>query len=101
MAIQDKSLTGAEHDWFATRSGEPSNVSTDSHKRSYFVSKGITGAKKPLSQMEREWLQTLTGVTGKELADMWVQAVAGAGKVPKNSINENKYIFFSQVTGTP
>ncbi len=52
--------------------------------------------------MEREWLQTLTGVTGKELPDMWSQAVSGQGKVPsRDGINSNKYIFYSQVTDSP
>lgn len=105
MAIQNQSLASAEHDWYATRSGVAGNAPLNDHKRAYYASKSIAGTagsgSKPTNQMEREWLQTLTGVTGKELADMWVQAVAGAGKTPKNSINENKYIFFSQVTGTP
>ena len=105
MAIQNTTLSSAMHDWYATRSGEPANVQTDMHKRSYFISKGIAGSisgvAKPLSQMEREWLQTQTGVTSKRLPDMWVEAVAGAGKTPSKSINENQYIFYSQVIGTP
>lgn len=99
MAIQNQSLASAEHDWYATRSGAAGNASLNDHKLAYYDTKGIHG--KTVSQAEREWLTQLTGVTSNELADMWVQAVAGAGKTPKNSINENKLIFYTQVTGTP
>ncbi len=101
MAIQDKTLAGSEHDWYATRSGIAGNAPLDDHKRAYYVSKGITGANKPLGQMEREWLQTLTGVTSQRLNDMWLQAVAGQGKTPSVRINSNKFIFFTQVTTSP
>lgn len=101
MAIQDKSLASAEHDWYATRSGAPANAPLTQHKRMYYTSKGITGVK-PLTQMEREWLQTLTGVTSKSLVDMWSQAVSGQGKVPsRDGMDANKYVFFSQVTASP
>lgn len=101
MAIQDKTLAAAEHDWYATRSGVAGNAPLDDHKRAYYVSKGITGNQKPLSQMEREWLQTLTGVTSQRLNDMWLQAVAGQGKTPSVRINANKMIFFTSVAGSP
>ncbi len=101
MAIQDKTLSGAEHDWFATRSGLPGNAPLTEHKRRYFTSKGITGTK-PLTQMEREWLQTLTGVTGKSLPDMWSQAVSGQSKTPsRDGMDSNKFIFYTQVTTSP
>lgn len=98
MAIQDKSLSSAEHDWYATRSGMPSNAPLNEHKRAYYVSQGVTGLNKPLTQMEREWLQKLTGVTSQRLPDMWLQAVAGAGKSPSRNINQNRFIYYTQVT---
>ena len=102
---QKVSLPSAEHDWFATRSGAPVNASTDTHKRAYFVSKGIAGSvsgrTKPLNQMENEWLDTLTGVTSKRYADKWLQAVAGAGKTPTQRLSENQMIFYTQVTTSP
>lgn len=105
MAIQTNTLSSAEHDWFATRSGEPSNVSTDMHKRSYFVSKGVTGSisgrAKPLTQMEDEWLDTLTGVTAQRYADKWIEAVAGQGFTPTQRLSENKFIFYTSVTDSP
>jgi len=101
MAIQNQTLPGAEHDWYATRSGAPANAPLSQHKRMYYTSKGITG-NKPLNQMEREWLQTLTGVTSKSIVDMWSQAVSGQGKTPsQDGIDSNKYIFYSQVTTSP
>ena len=103
MAIQTVSLSSAEHDWFATRSGVAGNAPLNDHKRAYFASKGISGTNgKPTNQMEREWLQTLTGVTAKELPDMWSQAVSGQSKTPsRDGINSNKFIFFTQVTTSP
>lgn len=101
MAIQNQSLSAAEHDWYATRSGVASNAPLNDHKRAYYASRGVTGGTKPTSQMEYEWLAKLTGVTSKELADMWVEAVAGQSKTPGKSINQNKTIFYTQVAGTP
>jgi hypothetical protein len=101
MAIQDKTLSGAEHDWFATRSGAVANAPLTEHKRAYFTKKGITGTK-PLTQMEREWLQTLTNVTSQRLPDMWSEAVSGQGKTPsKDGMDANKFIFYTQVTASP
>lgn len=101
MAIQNRTLISAQHDWYATRSGMAQNAPTTEHMRAYWVSKGITGNNKPLSQMEREWLQTLTGVTAKRLPDMWLQAVAGQGKTPSVKMDQNKMIFYTQVVGNP
>lgn len=101
MAIQDKSLASAEHDWYATRSSMPANAPLGEHRRAYYTSKGITGTK-PLTQMEREWLQTLTGVTSQRYADMWSQAVSGQGLTPsRDGVDVNKFIFFTQVTDSP
>jgi hypothetical protein len=101
MAIQTASLSSAEHDWYVTRSGITANAPLNDHKRAYFVSKGITGANKKLSQMEWEWLHTLTGVTADRWADMWIQAVAGQSLTPVRKMDGNKFIFYSSVTGTP
>jgi hypothetical protein len=101
MAIQTKTLSSAEHDWFATRSGAPGNAPLTQHKRMYFTAKGITGTK-PLTQMEREWLQKLTGVTSKSYVDMWSQAVSGQGFTPsKDGIDANKFLFYTSVTASP
>lgn len=103
MAIQNKSLSAAEHDWFATRSGVVSHAPLNDHKRAYFASKGISGANaKKTSQMELEWLHTLTGVSTKNtISDLWREAVAGQSLTPSVNINQNKFIFFTQVTTNP
>lgn len=101
MAIQTNTLSSAEHDWYATRSGAPSAAPLSQHKRMYYTSKGITGIK-PLTQMEREWLQTLAGVTSKRLPDMWVEVVAGQSLTPsRDGMDANKFIFYTQVTTSP
>ena len=99
MAIQDKSLSAAEHDWFATRSSEPANAPLTQHKYGYFASKSIP--KAPLSQMERQWLQGVASSTSINEGDLWREAVAAEGKTPSRSTSENKFIFFTQVTTSP
>ncbi len=101
MAIQTQSLSAVEHDWYATRSGATIMAPLTQHKASYYVSKGITQTGKPLSQMEREWLQTLTGVTSNRLPDMWREAVAGQGLTPSVKMPVNQFLFYSQVTTSP
>lgn len=104
MSIQTTSTSSAEHDWYATRSGLSGQAPLNDHKLAYFASKGIgsnASVRKPLTQLEREWLQTLTGVTSNEISDMWVQAVAGQSLTPGVKIDENKRIFFSSVSGSP
>lgn len=105
MAIQTKSLSAAEHDWYATRSGLVTQAPLSEHKAQYFSDKGFGGnasIHKPLAQMEDEWLNSLTGVTGSHsIADKWIEAVAGAGLTPSVSMQENKLIFYGQVTASP
>ena len=100
MAIQSRSVSAAEHDWYATRSGLPSNAPLNDHKRAYYVSTTfVTGeGSKTINQMEWEWLKTLPGpVTSNEWADMWIQAVAGQGLTPVVKMDQNKFIFFTSV----
>lgn len=93
MAIQTKTLSSAEHDWYATRSGQPSAAPLSQHQNAYWASKGATS--------ELTWLATLTGVTSKHIGDMWREAVAGQSLTPSVSTSENKFIFFTQVTTSP
>lgn len=101
MAIQDKTLSAAEYDWFMTRAALSTNI--HDAKRAYFISKGFDGGlNKPTSQLELEWLHSLTGVSTKNtISDLWREAVAGQSLTPAVSINENKFIFFTQVSGSP
>lgn len=68
MAIQDKTLRGAEHDWYATRSALPGNAPLGDHKAAYYASKGFGGVGKPISQMEDEWLASLGRKFGTSLS---------------------------------
>lgn len=102
MAIQDKTMTAAEHDWYATRSGVVAYAPLNDHKRAYYIARGVSDANgKKISQMEKEWLAKQTGVTSKYIPDMWVEAVAGAGKTPGGSVTANKFVFYTQVAGNP
>lgn len=105
MAIQSNQLNMAEHDWFVTRSGLAGNAPLDEHKVKYFSDKGFgsnASIIKPITQMEDEWLNSLTGVTGTHTyADRWLEAVAGQGLTPGKSLNYNKFIFFTSVATSP
>ena len=102
MAIQTQSLAAAEHDWYATRSDLATQAPLNEHKAKYFSDKGFGGAGKPLSQMEDEWLNSLTGVDGaKNQADKWREAVAGQSLTPSVKLDQNKFIFFTQVSTSP
>lgn len=100
MAIQDKTLAGAEHDWYATRSGLVSSAPLTEHKRKYYSDKGFGGSK-PLTQMEREWLQNIAGSSSNKPGDLWREAVAAQTLTPSVSQAANQFIFFTQVAGSP
>lgn len=104
MAIQDKTLPGSEHDWFATRSSLAANASLNAHKVKYFSDKGFgsnASVSKPITQMEREWLQNIASSTSRNEGDLWREAVAAQGLTPSVSTSENKFIFYTQVTTDP
>lgn len=95
MAIQSTTLTGAEHDWYATRSGL-TNVPLGDHKRAYYVSKGFAG-QKPLTQIEREWLQSVGSSTSNDPYELWRAACTAQTVAVGKSINECKFNFFTSV----
>lgn len=100
MAIQDKSLTSSEHDWYATRSGLPTEATLDAHKAAYYASKGFgsnASIVKPLGQLEREWLQNVGTTTSNKPFDLWLRAcqaqTVGVGK----TVDDCKMRFFTSV----
>lgn len=104
MAIQTNSVSSAEHDWFATRSGLPANAPLSDHKMKYWSDKGFgsnASINKPIGQMESEWLGSLTGVTSSHYSDQWREAVAGQGLTPSVSVDQNKMIFYTSVVTSP
>lgn len=104
MAIQNKTLSGVQHDWFATRSGLGSGATLEEHQAQYYSDKGFgsnASIHKPLGQMENDWLSSLTGVTSANYSDMWREAVAGQGIVPQQSVDANKFLFFTGVSTNP
>jgi hypothetical protein len=99
MAIQDKTLSGAEHDWYATRSGQPSGAPLSQHKAAFYASKGFTA--NTITQAEREWLQTIATSSSNNEGDLWREAVAAQGLTPSASTSENKFLFFTGVADSP
>lgn len=104
MAIQTKTLAGAEHDWFATRSGLNTQAPLTEHKGKYFADKGFGGnasISKPITQQEREWLQNIASSSSNNEGDLWREAVAAQELTPSVSTQANKFIFFTQVATSP
>jgi len=99
MAIQSNSLSALEHDWFATRSGEPANAPLTQHKYGYFASKSIP--KSPLTQMEREWLQSVGSSTSNKPFELWLNACQAESVAVGKSVDECKFNFYSTVTTSP
>lgn len=95
MAIQDKTLSGSEHDYFSTRSGLPANAGLIEHKMKVFSDAGCGGVGKPFSQMEREWLQKTATSSKLNEGDLWVEMVAKAGVTPVRSTSQNKFLFYN------
>lgn len=104
MAIQDKTLTAAEHDWFATRSGASTGAPLTEHKSKYFSNRGFgsnASLSKPITQQEREWLSSLPTVVPPANigdADLWVRANLNFGVAPGKSVNESKFNFYTSVS---
>lgn len=104
MAIQDKSLSAAEHDWYATRSGLPANAPLADHKLAYFASKGFgsnASIRKPLSQLETEWLLSVSGAPSDYPFDLWLNACLAQSVTPGKSIDDCKMRFFTTVVINP
>lgn len=92
MAIQNRSLIGAEFDWYATRSGVVSYAPLGDHKLAYYASKGFgsnASLSKPLSQIEQEWLDSLGGT--------WEAACQNQTITPGISEDDCKMRFFTSV----
>ena len=97
MAIQNQSVASVEHDFYVTRSGLSSNAPLSDAKAKYFSDQGFgsnASIRKPLTQMESDWLASQTGVTSANPQDQWREAVAGLGLTPENSMDQNKRTFF-------
>ena len=97
MAVQNQSVTSVEHDFYATRSGLAANAPLNDHKAKYFSDQGFgsnASIRKPIGQMESEWLASQTGVTSSGGPDQWREAVAGLGIAPERSTDQNKRTFY-------
>ena len=96
MAIQSNTLPGAEHDWYATRSGLSNTATLSAHKRAYYSSKGFA-EQKPLTQMEREWLQNVGSSSSTNPYELWLAACQAQSVPAGKSIDECKFNFFTSV----
>jgi len=87
-----------ESSWIRSKHTLHARARNEEVKRSYQVSvAGSQGRNESAIELEKRWLRKLTGVTSKEYADMWREAVVGAGGVPENSIQANKELYFRLV----
>lgn len=100
MAIQDKTLSGAEHDFFVTGSGLDPEAPLTEHKSKYFSDKGFgsnASISKPLTQMEREWLQSVASSASNNEGDLWREACAAASVPVTQSTSQNKLHYYTGV----
>src|SRR5689334_15280276 len=95
MAIQNKTLSGAEHDWFAVQSGLSANAPLGDHKAAVFAKYGVGGSGKTLGQMEREWLQKIANSSSLKQGDLWREAVSRIGLTASVSQSENQFLFYT------
>lgn len=100
MAIQNKTVAGAEHDWYATRSGLGNGATLNEHKANYFISKGFGGNASihpPLGQMESDWLTNVGSSTANTPYELWVNACQAQTVAVGKTIDECKFNFFTSV----
>ncbi len=100
MAIQTQTLSAAEHDWYATRSGLPNTAPLSDHKITYFGTKGIgsnASIVKPVSQLEQEWLQSVGSSTSINLFELWLNACQAQSVAVGKSVTDCKMRFFTSV----
>ena len=100
MAIQTNSLRNAEHDWYAIRSGVAANAPLNDHKLAYYASKSVgsgTGSRKPIYQLEREWLQKVGSSTSVNPYELWVAACQAQTVTVGRSVDECKYNFYTTI----
>jgi hypothetical protein len=100
MGIQTQTTSQAEHDWYATRSGLPTEAPLGNHKATYFGTKGFGGNEsiaKPLTQLEDEWLTNVGGATQEGLYEKWTMACAAQSVPVGSTIDECKRNFYTGV----
>lgn len=96
MAIQTRTLSSVEHDYYATRSGLPNRSPLNDHKRTVWE-KVVGGGNLSLKELELRWLQSATSNSSSSLVEQWENMVGtyGAGNVAK-TIDENRYKWYCQ-----
>lgn len=95
MAIQSKTLSSVEHDWYAIRSGESSYAPLTQHKFGYYAKKSIPQG--PLTQMERVWLQKVGTSSSNNPYELWVAACQAQSAPVGKSVDECKFNFYNKV----
>jgi hypothetical protein len=104
MAIQKRSLSSIEHDWYATRSGLTNGAPLNEHKLQYYSDKGFgsnASIFKPLGQMEGEWLASVGGRDTEGPYDLWSSACEAQSAPVGSTVDECKFNFFNKVTTSP
>ena len=101
MAIQDTSLSAAEHDYYATRSGEPSNAPLSQHKRVYIQAK--TGSvDNNIIELEKTYLKFLMNSNLNNLPGLWARIASVVNLPVSKNMNENKRQYYiNNVEPTP
>ncbi len=100
MAIQTRSLSSLEHDWYATRSGLDNGATLEEHKAKYYSDKGFgsnASIFKPLGQMESDWLASVGSSTANTPFELWLNACQAQSVTPGVSVDDCKRNFFNTI----
>jgi len=91
-----------EFQWFADRTTSSEKISD--MKREYYGSKiGRAGdaVNITVSELERRWLQNVSGTSTNEVDQLWLEACAAEGVTAGQSTSERKRNFFNEVSTSP
>jgi hypothetical protein len=100
MSIQTQTTSQAEHDWYATRSGLPTEAPLNDHKVTYFGTKGFGGnmsIAKNVNELENEWLTNVGNSTQNWPLGIWQDACQAQSVPVGTTIDECKRNFYTSV----
>jgi hypothetical protein len=98
--VANKGVREVEFDFYSTRSGLAKTATLTDHKAKFFSDLGYgsnASIRKPVTQMEDDWLSSRTGVSGANAPDKWREAVSGLGLTPERSTDQNKRTYLLNV----
>jgi hypothetical protein len=106
MAIQTRSLSAVEHDFYVTNvpgDAPPANIKlNEAKKRFYNFYVGSAANNKSVSEGEKLYLKKYTASASNSIADLWVEMAALYGiSTTKKTLSQIKYEIFIKNSPEP